>query len=140
MKDEKIFIDTNILVYAFDSNSGKKQLRAKQIMQQCFSGEIEAYVSNQILAELTNVLINKITNPLPEDEVKGIISEINGINNWKKINYSNKTLENIFQEKGKHFWDRVIAATMKEHAIFTIYTENISDFKEMNGINALNPL
>ena len=137
---EKIFIDTNILVYAYDKDSGKKHAKAKEIILKCLNGEINLYVSNQVLCEFVNVAFNKLSTSLPENELKEIIFEINKVDNWKKINYSNKTLESVFSEKGSHFWDKLIAATMKENNVFTIYTENTKDFKEMFGIKAVNPL
>jgi hypothetical protein len=38
MMSEKIFIDTNILVYALDMADGKKQKRARQLLQSNHSG------------------------------------------------------------------------------------------------------
>jgi len=39
-----------------------------------------------------------------------------------------------------HFWDALIAATMIENNVFTIFTENTKDFKKIKGITAINPL
>lgn len=139
-EDEKIFIDTNILVYAYDASAKEKHEKAKQILSECFEGIKEFYVSNQVLSEFIHVTQNKIEEPLPEGEIKEIINEIATIKSWKKINYSVQTLQKIFHEKGKHTWDKIIAATMKENNIQTIYTENIKHFKEMTGIKAINPL
>ncbi len=137
---KKIFVDTNILVYAYDIDSGQKHLKAKKVIQSCIGGKTELFVSNQVLAEFAFVTLNKIKNPVAQEEVNGIIKEINVLKSWRKINYSAKTVENIFLEKGRHFWDKLIAATMKENGVFTIFTENTADFKEMNGITAINPL
>lgn len=140
MTVEKIFIDTNILVYAYDNSAGKKHLKAKEIVASCFSGKKEFFISNQVLAEFCRVVLWKIGNPISEDEVQSIIFKINNFDWWKKINYSNKTIENVFFEKGIDFWDKLIVSTMKENGVFKIYTENVSDFKEMIGIQAVNPL
>lgn len=137
---DKIFVDTNILVYAYDKDSGKKYEKAKKIITDCFNKKIELYISNQILAEFVSVTSKKIKNPLPEKEIKEIINEINKFNGWKKINYSNDTIQKIFDEKGKNIWGRLIAATMKENFIFKIYTENTKDFLEHDLITAVNPL
>lgn len=140
MSAEKAFVDTNILVYAYDKDAGKKHLISKKIIEECITGARELYLSNQILAEFANVAANKLPNPPAKEEINSIIVKINKISNWKKINYSTKTVESALQENGKDFWDKLIAATMKENNVFTIYTENTKDFKEMLGINAINPL
>jgi len=77
MTGEPAFLDTNIIVYAYDKNEPKKQLKCLKIVERCFKGEKELYISNQILAELSFVLLNKIENPLPEKEVREIIEEFN---------------------------------------------------------------
>lgn len=140
MTDEKIFIDTNILVYAYDNASGKKHLNAKKIIEECITGARELYISNQILAEFTNVVFTKLPKSPAKEEIASILAKINKIDSWKKINYSNKTVESALQENGNHFWDKLIAATMKENNVFTIYTENAKDFKNIAGIQAINPL
>ncbi len=140
MADEKAFIDTNILIYAYDTASGKKHLNAKKIIAACIIGAKEFYISNQILAEFASVALNKLPMPLGKEDITSIITKINKIESWKKINYSSKTVESALQANGKDFWDNLIAATMKEHNVFTIYTENTKDFKNMAGIQAINPL
>ncbi|MBI2598136.1 MAG: PIN domain-containing protein [Candidatus Diapherotrites archaeon] len=139
MSVEKAFIDTNILVYAYDKDAGKKQLKAKKIVEECIRGNRELYLSNQILAEFINVALNKLSKPPAIEEITNIIVKLNKIDSWKKINYSNKTVESALHENGNYFWDKLIAATMKENNVFTIYTENTKDFKEMAGIQAINP-
>ncbi len=51
--------------------------------------------------------------------------------------YSSATKKSAYQ--GTPFWDALIAETMLENGVSTIYTENEKDFKKMRGINAINP-
>jgi predicted nucleic acid-binding protein len=37
------------------------------------------------------------------------------------------------------FWDALIGASMLEHGIETIVTENDRDFKKIRGVTAINP-
>lgn len=41
---------------------------------------------------------------------------------------------------GSHFWDLLMAETMKEAGMRTIYTENVRDFESIPWIEAVNPL
>ncbi len=142
MKDElpAVFLDTNILIYAYDLLEGKKHLKAKKIVSECFEGKSKYFISNQIIAEFIFVTRNKKSKPLDESKLNEIIYEINKIETWKKINYTNRTVEKALLENGNHFWDNLIAATMKENNVFTIYTENTKDFEKIEGIKAINPL
>ena len=139
-EEEKIFLDTNILVYAYQIDAGEKHEKAKKIVAECFEGKKEYCISNQILAEFIFVTKYKKSLPVEESKIKETINEINKINSWKKMNYSNKTVQKALNENGKSFWDNLIAATMKENNVYTIYTENIKDFSKISEIKAINPL
>ena len=139
MKGEPVFIDTNIIAYAYDKSEPRKHLKCVKIIEQGFMGEKNFYISNQILAELASVLLNKIQKTLPEKDVKEIIEEFNLSNEWKKLNYTTSTVEKAVTATTP-FWDSLIAETMKENNISTIYTENTKDFKKISGINTINPV
>ena len=140
-ENERIFLDTNILVYAFDLSEKTKHEKCRKIISECFEGKKNFYLSNQSLAEFVSVVSKKIETPLPFSEIKEIIQEINSVNSWKKINYSNKTIESLLMQDLKtSFWDSLIAETMKENNVFVIYTENTKDFNKIQGIKAVNPL
>ncbi|MFH1587952.1 MAG: PIN domain-containing protein [Candidatus Diapherotrites archaeon] len=139
--DEKIFLDTNILVYAFDTSENIKHKKCKKLISDCFEGERNFYISNQVLAEFVSVMLTKIKIKYPQEKMKKRIQEINSIDSWKKINYSTNTIESLLTKQMKtSFWDALIAETMKESLVFTIYTENIKDFEKIEGIKAVNPL
>ncbi len=139
-ENEKTLIDTNILVYAYDKSEGEKHKICKGLVAECFSGKRDFYISNQILAEFSFVTLNKITNKLSLEEVKGTVEEINICESWHKIAYSNVTVEKSLGQNNLAFWDSLIAETMIENGIFTIYTENEKDFKKKVELKVINPL
>ena len=49
MKEDKIFVDTNVLVYAFDISAGVKHEKAKEIVENCWRSE-NGIISTQVLA------------------------------------------------------------------------------------------
>ena len=130
-------IDTNILVYAFDTAYKEKRAICKEIIEKIFEGKQKGAITNQILAEFVNAVTRKIEKPLPEDAAKAIIGSILSSENWIVYNYTGKTILNSLPSKGP-FWDFLIAQTLKENNVDTIITENTKDFKEF-GIRAVNP-
>lgn len=99
------------------------------------------YVSNQILAELYFVLTKK--KGVPKEEAKTIVSNFIESDRWAKVDYTTETVNRtITSSKAIDiiFWDILIAETMKENGIDTIYTENEKDFKKIPGIKVINPL
>ena len=140
MSDKKsVFLDTNILVYEYENEHSGRNDICKKLVQECLRGERDFFVSNQVLAELASVLLIKIEKPLPIEDVRQIVEEINNIGSWKKINYRCTTVEKALSGKGP-FWDLLITETMKENNVLEIYTENTRDFKRAEGIIAINPI
>ncbi len=134
--------DTNILVYAYDDFEKEKREKCFRIVKKVFEGELEGYISNQILGELFFVLTRNMKRPLPVEKAKEIVISFKESVNWKKINYNEKSVVkaiNFVEKFGISFWDALIAATMLENNIFTIYTENEKDFKKVPALRIINP-
>jgi len=138
------FIDTSIIVYAYDLSEKEKRAKCKALVESGFKGEAELAVSNQILAELFVVLTKKIENPISVEDARTIIAGIIESDNWIKADYNSNTVKGAILRVGKikkaHFWDALITETMLENHIHEIYTENIKDFEKFPGIKAINPM
>ncbi len=134
--------DSIILVYAYDSSEGKKHEICKKMVETVFSGESQGTVSNQILAELYNVLTRETRVNIAPEEARDIIKDIILSKKWAKINYTQDTLLKAITSSSVYktpFWDSLIAETAKENGILTIITENKKDFKPITGIKVINP-
>ena len=69
---DRIFLDTNVLVYAYDTSDPLKQKRAQDILRSgMLSGS--ALVSAQVLGELFVVLTRKIPQPLMIADAIGVV-------------------------------------------------------------------
>jgi predicted nucleic acid-binding protein len=55
------FLDTNVLVYAYDTTDRRKQRRAQELVQRALDGEM--VVSTQVLAEFAATLLHKASAP-----------------------------------------------------------------------------
>src|SRR5258708_13180563 len=53
------FLDTNVLVYAYDASSPKKQRVAQGLVRRAVAGEI--VISSQVLAEFAAALLHKLS-------------------------------------------------------------------------------
>lgn len=141
---DKAFVDTNILVYSYEkiSSDQEKCKICLDIVLRCFRGEMQLSVSNQILAEFFHVSTRKSEHPLTGEEAKSLIGFLLLSTCWTKVNYDIHTLFNAVEIATRYslkIWDALIAATMIENNIFTIYTENEKDFLKIPGITVINP-
>lgn len=142
MNDEICLIDTNILVYAYDGSEGKKHEICKRLIDECWRLQEKYSISIQNLSEFYVVITKKIEYPVPTETAKEIIGDIIEFQNWMVINYDMHTILSAIELNTVyevHYWDALIATTMRENKIFSIYTED-GDFKSIPWLNVINPL
>lgn len=140
--DEICLIDTNILVYAYDESEGKKHEICKRLIDECWRLRAKYGISIQNLSEFYVVITKKIENPVPMEMAKEIIEDIIEFQNWILMDYDPRTILSAIELNmvyKVHYWDALIAATMRENKIFSIYTED-GDFKNIPWLNVINPL
>ena len=140
--DEICLIDTNILVYAYDESEGKKHEICKRLIDECWRLREKYSISIQNLSEFYVVITKKIENPVPIEMAKEIIEDIIEFQNWILMDYDPRTILSAIELNRVykvHYWDALIAATMRENKIFSIYTED-GDFKNIPWLNVINPL
>ena len=138
MKDNVPLIDTNILVYAYDSSNSRKQAIAQDLVELCWTKQKRFSISLQNLAEFFVCVTKKIQTPISAREAHTIIKDIIDFSFWIKLNYTSKDLLEAIEDD-VHFWDALIAKTMLSSNIHKIYTENTKDFSKIQGIKAINP-
>ncbi|MGB2726936.1 MAG: PIN domain-containing protein [Halobacteriota archaeon] len=142
MSDEICLIDTNILVYAYDESEGKRHEICKRLIDECWRLGEKYSIAIQNLSEFYVVITKKIEYPVPMETAKELIGDIIEFQNWVVIDYNAHTIPSAIEINiayGVHYWDALLAATMRENNIFSIYTED-GDFKNIPWLNVINPL
>ncbi len=69
------FLDTNILVYAYDRSAGQKHALAVELMTGCWENE-NGRVSLQVLQEFFVTVTRKITTPLDHQTARQIVADL----------------------------------------------------------------
>lgn len=139
-------IDTNVLVYAFEAAETLKHELAGDLVEEMLEGKLKAAVSTQILSELfVNITAEKkktaVINPLSVQEAKSVLSDVISLAEIAVLEVKAGTVMNalaIKEESNASYWDCLIAATMIEHGITTIYTED-KEFEKIKGLTVMNP-
>ncbi len=135
---DKTFVDTNILVYAHDLDSGKKhEIAQKAIINLWDTGT--GVISTQVLQEFYVTLTKKVPVPLKKSLVRRIL---NNYLAWDvAVNNGETILQAIEIEENYHisFWDAMIvsAAYFKNAAV--ILTEDLNEGQQIEGITIVNP-
>jgi predicted nucleic acid-binding protein len=69
---DKVFVDTNILVYAHDLDAGRRHDIAVSVVEALWENE-NGIVSTQVLQEFYVTVTKKITKPLSLTRTRGIV-------------------------------------------------------------------
>ncbi len=137
MKD-KTFVDTNILVYAHDLDSGKKHEVAKKTIINLWSTR-EGVISTQVLQEFYVTLTRKVPVPLKKSQVRRIL---NNYLQWDvAVNNAETILQAIEIEENYHisFWDAMIVSAAYFKNASRILTEDLNEGQQIEGIAIVNP-
>jgi predicted nucleic acid-binding protein len=141
-RDKRAVLDTNILAYAYDKSDPKRREICERLVRSGFEGESPYYVPSQVLGELYVVLTRNVAKPLPKDEAGLIVDAFVESPKWGKLNYSHLTVKHALEDLrtiNTSFWDIMIAETMKEAGVGTLYTENEKDFRKIPWVKVVNP-
>jgi len=138
MNGDKVFVDTNVLVYAYDKDAGKKHRIAVDIMKDLWrSGR--GTISAQILQEFFVTLTKKISAPMDISDVRETIRRLS---KWDilLIDVDAIIRATELQERYKYsFWDSLIIAAAIAGGARTILSEDLADGQTIQGLTIKNP-
>lgn len=132
------FIDTNILVYAYNVSAPAKQTKAKTLLTGLWNSR-KGCLSLQVLQEFYTVVTRKTPSSLPPDTAALIISDYG---NWPCHTPDvNDLLEaiRIQQRYDLSFWDALIIWSAVKLGCKIIWSEDFNHGQIYEGINVLNP-
>ena len=137
MKD-KIFVDTNILVYANDGSDKPKQERCKQIILEGIQNE-NMVLSTQVLSEFFVTVTKKIEVPLPVDIAK---KEIILLKAAEIVDVDYHSIVKAIQVSVKNklsYWDSLVIASAVKAGCREIVTEDMNHAQVIEGVMLRNP-
>lgn len=144
---KRVFIDTNIFLYAADSSS-PFHTKAKNLLEQASRLEFEAVITPQVILELYSVVTNKkrIKNSYSASEANNFIEKTLFFIKAKYIYFDSEALVILRtilvtnKIEDRQVFDAAIVATMLSNGVKTIYTANSKDFKKLSAkIEVINP-
>lgn len=132
------FLDTNVLVYAFDSSAGAKGLKARQLVS-TLSETREACTSVQVLQEFFVTITRKVSRPLPGAEARGLVDRLS---NWALHSTDRADLLNAIEMSVRFrlsLWDALILQAALRLRCRTLWTEDFQDGQTFEFLTVRNP-
>lgn len=137
--EQRFFVDTNVLVYAYDVSAGYKHERAKEIIESLWRTRAGC-VSIQVLQEFLVNVTRKIPNPLPTIQAKQILSDLGY---WKTHSPSARNVVEAIELHERlelSFWEAMIVRSASSLGCGILYTENLNAGQVYSGVRVENPL
>jgi predicted nucleic acid-binding protein len=131
------FLDTNVVVYAYDERSPQKQEVARLLLKGGLSGKI--VISTQVLTEFAATMLHKVSPPATPDAVMRGLEALEAI----RLIVADGELVRRAVEAGAaygiHFYDGMIVAAAERAGCKRLLSEDFSAGQEYFGVTAVNP-
>ncbi len=131
------FLDTNVLVYAYDPSDPRKQQIAQNLVRRAVAGEIAT--SSQVLGEFAATLLHKLKPAAKPEDVMALVDTLGPI---KLVPIDGDVVLRAVQVRaqyGVHFYDGMIVAAAERGGCQKIWSEDLNAGQKYFGIAVENP-
>jgi predicted nucleic acid-binding protein len=136
---DKFFLDTNVLVYSFDSRSPAKRERALELIGEALESHL-GIISYQVVQEFLNVATGKFAKPLSAAEAQLYLSRV--LMPLCEV-FPDSALYaqalSISEEAGLSFYDSLIVGSAVTAGCKTLWTEDLQHGGQLRGLRIRNP-
>ena len=132
------FVDTNVLVYAFEKSSSPKKRVAQRRLNELLE-EDRLRVSTQVLQELFVTLTRKVSQPCSNDEALAVLEDLTA---WPlmTIDYAAiRAAVRLASQATLSFWDALVVVAAARTGAAVLYSEDLNDGQEILGVRISNP-
>lgn len=135
----RIFVDTNVLVYAYDRSEPEKQHLAFTLLDRLAITKVGT-ISTQVLAEFFVSVTRKLATPLSAGDAYQRVS--NYLQSWTVLDMTGMVVLEAIRGVRDHqlsFWDAQIWAIAKLNQAPVVFSEDFSDGQVIEGVRFVNP-
>ena len=137
---DRIFFDTNILVYLFDISEKEKHTETKNLLSKHI-GKSNSYISSQVVNEFINITTGKIKNPVAFEKHKHILKFLQVVFIISPLTvYTSLTAIDLKIKYNFSYWDTLILASASENKCSVVYSEDMRHNQLIEGgLKIVNP-
>jgi predicted nucleic acid-binding protein len=132
------FLDTNVLVYAFEKGDTSKKQVARQLLRR-LTNTGSLCLSTQVLQELFVTLTRKAARPSTTEEATTILDNLA---QWPVIVIDYPAIRaaaDLSKRARLSFWDALVVVAASCSGASVLYTEDLNDGQEILGVRITNP-
>lgn len=131
------FLDTNVVVYAFDVADPEKQARAQAVLHDTDPATL--VISSQVLSEFFVVVTRKLATPLAQADAAAAVRSLSAF----QVVAVDSTLvqEAITQQEAHqlHYWDALIVSAASRAGCDRLLSEDLQDCQRIGSLEVSNP-
>jgi len=131
------FLDTNVLVYAYQNSDSRKQRVARDLLRRALAGE--SVISSQVLSEFAATLLHKFPSPPGAEDLAEIFDRLEPI---RLVLSDMQVVRRAVQAQHSyrlHFYDSLIVAAAERAGCMRIWSEDFNHGQEYFGVRVENP-
>lgn len=135
---DKVFLDTNVLVYLFDRDAPIKQERARAILE-TEGRSSNIVISTQVLEEFYVSVTRKLRKPLPEGEAEGAVRDLTAL---EVVEVDVDMILRSIVAARRHkisLWDTLIVEAARARGCRRLLTEDLQDGQQFDDLRVENP-
>lgn len=134
----KLFLDTNILVYAHDTTAGEKHEQARALVTRLWQ-DGGGCLSVQVLQELYVTLHRKVEDIRPETARELVETYTHWRVHAPKGEDVIKAID-LHQKQQLSFWDAMVVNSAAKLGCEELYSEDLNAGQTVAGVAVVNPL
>jgi len=134
-----IFVDTNILVYTYDVDAGRKYEIARDLLMRLWKSR-QAVLSTQVLQEFYVTVTRKLSTPLDSATARRVIARYQA---WPVQLIDVATVLEASEIAERHqlsFWDGLIVAAARQAGAERVLSEDLQAGRVIESVLIENPL
>jgi predicted nucleic acid-binding protein len=136
--NDRVFVDTNILVYAHDLDAGNKHSIAREVVSQLWETRT-GILSTQVLQEFIVAITRKVPSPISLAQARRAVRNYSA---WDLIVNDSRIILQATEIQEAHqlsFWDSLIVSAAFAGNAAVIATEDLNHGQRIEGILIRNP-
>ncbi|MEV4318661.1 PIN domain-containing protein [Actinocrispum sp. NPDC049592] len=138
MTDDLVFVDTNVLVHAYDETDAVRGPVAERIIRELWRSD-RGVLSTQVLQEFYSVATKKIKKPLSHREARQLMADYS---EWCVMHTDAQLLVSASALAEKHqisWWDSLIIEAALRSGATTLLSEDLQDGRAFGTLTISNP-
>ena len=138
MNDDRVFVDTNVLVYSYDADAGQKHDTARSVLVDLWGSRTGA-VSTQVLQEFYVTVTRKLPKPLAKRAARDVIDTYRA---WPvhRPGVDDVIMASELEERHQlSFWDALVIVSAQRAGARTLLSEDLQGGRRIGELVIVNP-